>query len=409
MIERNRRRSTSPHQTVVAEVGGTLGFDLPRVGLGMASHGEALSERETDLITALRPSHLRADLHLATAGWRSMLDHGAETSRSTATGLELALFLGSDPKAELEALAAALPLAQARIVRVLVLQDGRPVVDPSVVRMAKGSLAARAPEAPFAGGTDGELAAFDRDPRAGDDLDAVAYSICASAHVEDGLSVMETASAHGDTVRSAQALCAGLPVVVSPVTIRPRDRRFGLRDGVSGSSNEVDPRQSSLFGAAWTLASFASLAQAGASSVTYFETTGWRGVMEQEGAAQPPAFTSRPGGVFPLYHVLADVREWEFGQVGESRSSAPLDLTVLCAHTLDGPRILLANLTPEPRRCRLGPLSAAQVAVRFLDESHVVSACDDPENFRGRYAKRRTRAGTLELELAPFAFVRVNA
>jgi hypothetical protein len=366
------------------QVGRSLGLDLPSVGVGMAGHGERLSERETELITALRPGHLRADLQLDTDEWQAALDRAADASRSTATGLELALFLGAHPEAELEALASALPLAQARIVRVLLFRDDRPVVDPGLVRLVKDALVDCAPGAPFAGGPAARLATPDRVPLSREDLDAVVCSISSAEPAGDSVWAMEKASAHGDAVRAAQAVCPGVPAVVGPVTSVPGERH------------------SSIPGAAWTLASLASLAHAGASSVSYFETTGPAGVMERDGG-------SRPGAVFPVYHVLADIQEWEYGQVGESRSSASVDVAVLCAHTLDGPRILLANLTSEPRRCTVGPLSAAQVAVRVLDESSVDSACDDPARFRGRYAKRRTREGALELELAPFAFVRLNA
>ena len=366
-------KSRGDSEDLIVQVGPSLGIDLPSVGLGLPGHGEALSESETELITALRPGHLRAHLHLATPDWRSALDRAASTSRSTASALELALFLGPEPDAELAALAAALPLAQARVARIVALQDGQPAVDPAVGRAVKGALAAWAPGAPVADGAT-------HDP-----LDAVVCPLSTTEPAAEGASVMEAARAHGDAVRSVQALCPGVPVVVGPVTFR------------AGTA-----QPSSLSGVGWTLASVASLAHAGASSVTYFETTGPSGVMERRGA-------SGPGRVLPLYHVLADVQEWEYGQVGDSRSSAPQVLAVLCAHTLDGPRILLANLTPEARRCTVGPLPGAQVAVRALDESTADAAREDPRRFRNDYAKRRTREGSLELELAPFAFVRMNA
>src|SRR5207244_12399512 len=59
-------------------------------------------------------------------------------------------------------------------------------------------------------------------------------------------------------------------------------------------------------------ASAKHLAEAGADSVTYFETAGWRGVLERaDGPPDPDRFSSRPGAAFPLYHVLADLGEWQ--------------------------------------------------------------------------------------------------
>jgi len=88
---------------------------------------------------------------------------------------------------------------------------------------------------------------------------------------------------------------------------------------------QVDPRQMSLFGAGWTAGSVKYLCESGAASLTYYETSGWRGVIELEsGAPLPERFRSLPGGVFPLYHVLADVGEFAGGEVIPSESSEPL-------------------------------------------------------------------------------------
>ncbi len=66
---------------------------------------------------------------------------------------------------------------------------------------------------------------------------------------------------------------------------------------------QVDVRQMSLFGACWTAGSFKYLAEAGTQSITFYETTGWRGVMETEaGSPLPELFRSLPGTVFPMYH-----------------------------------------------------------------------------------------------------------
>jgi hypothetical protein len=362
-------------EPIVVEVGPTLGLDLPSVGLGLARGDGPPSDRETELLTALRPAHLRVDLDLARDDWQHELTRAAATARSAATGLELALALGSDPEAGLEALASALPLAQARIVRILGFEGDRPMVEPSLVRLVRATLAPCAPGAPVAGDTDGRAEPFDRHAVPPDEVDAVVRAI--ASEPGDGVSPLESAGRHGDTVRAAQALRPGVPVAVGPVTM-PGDA----------------PQRS---GAAWTLASLASLARAGAASVTYLETTGPSGVLGPG-----------PGSVSSPYHVLADVQEWDYGQVGESRTSTS-SLAVLRAHTLDGPRILLANLTAEPRRCSIGPVAGEEVAVRVLDESTAASASDEPERFRSGYALQPTRGEALELELGPYAFARVDA
>ena len=44
----------------------------------------------------------------------------------------------------------------------------------------------------------------------------------------------------------------------------------------------------SLFGAAWTLGSLKYLCESETHSLTYYETTGWRGVMEIEFGSNVP-------------------------------------------------------------------------------------------------------------------------
>src|SRR5205814_7240102 len=137
----------------------------------------------------------------------------------------------------------------------------------------------------------------------------------------------------------------GLPVLVGPVTFRPRSWPFGEFPGVSGLPYQVDPRQCSPFGAAWTLASLKHLAEAGAAAVTYFETTGWRGVVETEaGSASPDAFPSQAGEPFPLYRVLADAAALREAEVVACSSSDPLAVEALALRDGDGLHLRVANL-----------------------------------------------------------------
>ena len=84
-------------------------------------------------------------------------------------------------------------------------------------------------------------------------------------------------------------------------------------------------RQASLLGAAWTVGELSALAGAGAASVTWYETTGWRGIIETTGGSpMPDRFPSVPGQVFPMWHVFADVAQWRDGQLREVTAGDPL-------------------------------------------------------------------------------------
>ena len=167
----------------------------------------------------------------------------------------------------------------------------------------------------------------------------------------------------------------------------------------------------SLFGAGWTLGSIKYLSESGASSVTYYETTGWRGVMETAtGSPLPEKFRSIPGAVFPLYHILADVGEFSGGEILSSKSSDTLKVEGIALRKDGKTRILLANLTPDSQRISVDNLPE-NVWIRRLDETNAQTAMTSPETFRTETGERVqiTADGTLELNLLPYAVAQIDS
>jgi hypothetical protein len=165
----------------------------------------------------------------------------------------------------------------------------------------------------------------------------------------------------------------------------------------------------SLFGAGWTLGSLKYVAEGGVQSATYYETIGWRGVMESEqGSREPAIFRSLPGSVFPLYHVLADFGEFAGGEVVPSRSSDPLTLDGVVLRKNGRSRSIVANLTADPQTVTLAAL-ANRAAVKRLNESTAVQAMLAPAAFRAQAGEMlEPTAGKLELRLLPFETCRVD-
>jgi hypothetical protein len=176
--------------------------------------------------------------------------------------------------------------------------------------------------------------------------------------------------------------------VVSAVTLKPRFNPNATGPVPAESSGElpphVDPRQRSLFGAAWTLAMIKALAESGAASVTFFETTGWCGIMETEaGPTLPAECPATPGAVFPMYHVLADVGEFAGGEVLPAESSHPLSVASLCLRAGQRRRLMVANLGAQPLRVTLEGIQGI-VRVRILDAATRLAAMTSPDEFRAR-------------------------
>lgn len=395
-------------------LGTALARALPPIGLGMASHGGDLSARELELLRPLRLGHLRADLHLGDPAYVDELDRAVRACAALGCGLELAVFVTGAAEHELAELAARLQ-SDAPVVRFLVLHEQEQTTAGRWVRLARERLGPVAPTVPFAGGTNVYFADLNRNRPEVEDMDAVCYAVTPQVHAFDEASLIEAVEAQADTVRTAQSFCAGRAIAVGPITLRPRfnpDATGPEPAPVPGElPSQVDPRQMSLFAAAWTLGSIKYLAESGAASLTYYETTGWRGVMEtEEGAPLPERFPSRPGMVYPLYHVLRDLAECRPGTLLECLSADTLAVEALAVRDADDRvHVLLANVTPQEQRVVLGPLPTDVVAMRLLDEDSAAAALFEPERFRATMKPVSMDGNHLRLHLRPYAVTHIIA
>ena len=196
--------------------------------------------------------------------------------------------------------------------------------------------------------------------------------------------------------------------VLSPITSADPD---ATGTDAAGRRNwlPADVRQMSLFGAGWTLGSIARLSAAGSiHSLTYFETTGWRGIMETEaGSPLPEKFRSQPGSVFPVYHVLADLAG--FDRVCPAHSSHPLQVEGLALlGAQNRRRILVANLAGDSQDVKI-KTGSCQARVRYLDETNAEEAMRTPEAFAAREGQVvESASAKIELKLLPYALARVD-
>lgn len=391
---------------LMLEIGSDQGVDLMDIGLGCASDGAVLMETELDRLRTLQLSHLRVDLHLERPDWQEALQRVRNETQDLGIGLEVALFVSDEADAELGELAGV--LAGPMICRILVFHERETATSPRWVQQARHHLDRLG--APIGSGTDIYFTELNRDRPAVDDLDHVCYSLNPQVHAFDDASLVETLSAQAETVESARQFCGNVPLVVTPVTLKPR-----FNPNATGPEPEappgtlptqVDVRQMSLLGAGWTAISLKYLGLSDLSSATYYETTGWRGVMERaSGCPLQAAFPSIPGAVFPLYHVLADVGEFAGGQVLPLSTTNALQVDGLALASSERRRLLVVNLTDETVSVRINGWEVP-ARVRQLNKDNVEDAMREPDAFR---RMEGTRVDTLDvIELGPYAVARVD-
>jgi len=397
------------------DLGRSANQSLPRIGLGMASHGGSLSAREADRLQKLRLDHLRVDLYLGES-WQKELGRGIDAARALAAQLELALFLTDEAEAQLAALARELAATKPPVVRVLAFYGGKAfttglgATPGRFVRLARERLQAAVGKAPFVGGTNQFFAELNRDRPEVEAMDGVVYSINPQVHACDDESLVENLDAQAATVATARSFSGDLPITVSPITLAARTGPYPAGPPEPGGlPPQVDVRQASLFGAGWTAISVKYLAASRVASITYYETSGWRGLVEVDaGSTMPERFPSTPGMAFPVYHVFRDLADLKAGQLVEATASEPLLVDGLALKTNGALHVLLANLTPRPQVASVGPFHSEKVRVRQLNEETASEAMSEPERFRASGAVTAVRDGRLSLDLPPYAVVRLD-
>ncbi|MDF2758649.1 MAG: hypothetical protein K0S99_1281, partial [Thermomicrobiales bacterium] len=201
--------------------------------------------------------------------------------------------------------------------------------------------------------------------------------------------------------------------VVGPITLRPRFNPNATGPEPKPAPGElppsVDHRQPSLFAAGWFTGSINALGNAGVDGLTYFETTGWKGLIERrDHPLRVAAFHSWPGMVFPVYHVLADVADFQGGQILPVTLGDRLRVQALALRDGDRVRVILANMGDESLAVALEVPGASAATVRRLDDRTVFLAATDPGAFRASAEPIGMTDGTVSVDLPPFGLATVD-
>lgn len=389
---------------------------LPRLGLEMASHGHKLEAEEAKLISRLQPDHLKVELHFEDSNWLAELDKAIATSKQIHSPLELAVFLTDDSSHALEQLRTrvqAVPVA-----RIIVFHEAQaPVGTTSTEHMQviRQRLSDVLPAVPFLGGTNGNFAELNRQRPDIAAMDGVAYTINPQVHGWDERTVIEAIDAQRDTVVTARSYVDDLPISISSVTLKPPFNQAATEEVEPVDPNElpaaVDQRQMSLFAATWTVGSIYALASGGADSVTYYETTGWRGLVEtSEGSPLPQKFRSFPGMVFPVYWVFSWLADTKNASLWQVTSERPLLIKGFAFQDDRRLGLFAVNLQPRSQTVQLEALPDGEARAQRLNANTMTTATSDPRSFREQFEVITINTGKCVLDLAAYetAFIEIQ-
>jgi hypothetical protein len=373
----------------------TESHSLPAIGVGQSAEANELTTREVQRIRDLKLSHYRVDVVPAQAGWKEQLQRAIRESKQLRLPMEVMLYTGTDAEAEATAFLQECPSERTQIKNITVFRASNLA---AVSRILKEGY----PNTPVGTGTNGGYWELKYDPSL-EGAEYLSYAVNPQIHLSDNQTIAENMPGQGYTVESAKKLGKGLPVYISPVTLRAHQHP-APPPLPNGQFRGFDVRQMSLFGAACTLGSLKSLSEAGAASATYYETVGTRGLMQRESSSLvTEVFKAPSGAVYPLYYVLKSVADFGSTRVLGSVSNRPLVVDGLVLSKGKAKRIILSNYTGDPQTVRIGLLKG-KASLRMLDESNVQQAMMNGAAFLKRTAKPLpVTKGTASLRLKPYA------
>jgi D-apionolactonase len=412
--ESTHRLEPAGEQIVSLTLGGKTGMKLPRLGFGISEDFPSLTPIQADLFTQVRPDHLKAEVHLVKPDWPLTLDHALGISRYISSPLELVLFLPENPEPALAQLKER--LTNANVVRVIVFSESNAALyttETRLIHLVRSTLAPVLPRASFIGGTNGNFAEFNRQPPDPHGLDGVCFTINPQVHAFDERSLVEALQAQLDTVMTARSATLNLPVSISSVTLKPPFNVVATEE--QGPANQqalpssIDPRQVSLFGAAWTAGSIRSLSHGGAGSITYYEMIGARGLMEAaEGSIFGGLFPSFPGMVYPMYWVFQFLAGAKGSELLDLDSERPLQVHGLALSKDNKIWLVISNYQPVVQAACVRGLPGGQANWLRLNQDTAETAASDQFVFPSMRQPLQNESGVLNIELLPFETIMID-
>jgi D-apionolactonase len=290
----------------------------PKFGLVLTSHGTEfpIDQRESlrQVCQQLAVDHLRYDLVLPPAVDQQLdalerFSSTIELVRFADSRLELALHLPALEDSRWEPLVDRLTDFADAICRILVFRTGFSTTQINDVRKLRRSTPKL--NIPIGGGSDAHFCELNRDQTLGllpiQELEFVSWSLCPTVHADDSLTLMENVRSLPAMLETAKQFSLNKPLIITPISLRPRFNSVATSKNSNPHQGHLsDARQTQTIAAVWTHQVLKHLTDFGASSITWFEVFGPRGI-----ARWPTTGTSASIDLYP---------------VGEGWSSKKVDL-----------------------------------------------------------------------------------
>lgn len=395
----SRVENTSPDEHVLT-TGAAL--TLPRLGVVHGGARLRLDDITATRLATLRPAHLRVELRIDSSTILDDLNAAAYDAARLGAALQVALILDGEPDARVDRVFEMAARSSTPVADWHVLPRGEQASPDDWVRRVRAKLAEHGLTARVGGGTNAHFAEVNRERMAPGVVDVLSFAANPQVHAFDDATLVENLVGQAETVRSAKAFAGDAAIHVGPITLRSRVAHGNVAASPSELPPDADPRQLSAFLAAWTLGSIVALAREGADAATYFELTGCRGLLGDAAQRDLPApFGRLAAGVYPVFHLFADLAELVAHRWRELVTATPDILTGII--TTDGEAViaLLANVSSQSLSCEL---PFVPTRIRSLDANSASEAALSADAFRATWQSSSSRW----IAMAPHSYLRVE-
>ncbi|GJM29582.1 MAG: hypothetical protein DHS20C17_22170 [Cyclobacteriaceae bacterium] len=342
-------------------------YHLPKIAISRSSEVQNLSEKALDLLNNLGFDHYQVDLILKDDNWKSILEDSLEESRRINTTLALSLFF-TNTESELGDFLEAAILAKDEIAVINVFDYGDPFTGNRTLECTMDKLKRVFPESSVGAGTNAFFTELNRNRVDHPGLNHLVYSLNPQVHAFDNLSLIENLYAQPDTVATAKSFSGGRPVHISPITLKMRwNPNQTESTEVIDSLGNADPRQMSLFGAGWLLGSIQNLIGAEPALISYFETVGAKGIIQNQQPTGNDDFITHGGALYPMYFVFQFLLQRKYEQF---RPVIATDLLSFTGIMIGQEACVLANVTDHELTIEL-PDELHDCQGYFIDDSNV--------------------------------------
>ena len=367
--------SISKKESAVITVGAEE-IEIPEIGLGLSEDPAHLIVSEYAGFDDIAIKHLRLSLN-GDSQIRSAVEKALLVTKQLKIDLDLAI--KAESPQQLKAILEPIIEFKDQIRSFYIFSASEKTTPIGFIQVAEELLRDKSK---IIGGTDLYFTELNRNQSAVDFVDQVNFSINPQVHSFDDRTLIQNTASQKAIATNARRIAKGKKVSIGPITLRPRYNPNATQPAKDLSNTplptSVDARQRTWLAEGWTAMSIRSIAESESiSTLTYFETLGWRGIRElSTGSKDSLNFASKAGEEFPVWRLFKHLKG--FTHARSTTSSLPELVDCLIVTSAEKTEAILVNFSTIEQEVKfsgidLKPQTLTPESVTYLEVTGVAN------------------------------------